>query len=562
MVKLLHNQTLRILLLPGITAGLLIFSWRCAAIRPPSGGPKDTTPPVLLAADPPSETLRISGGLEIILSFSEYIAENTMESGFNLSPISAVGLKTKYHNDAIAVTLPDSLVADQTYILTVSRQLKDEHGVELAEPVHLAYSTGDKIEQGVIRGNVYFNDGPTVVHLWDLSLITDTDSIFARMPHFVTDVTDDGHFTFQFLRPAKYQIVAIDRSGAGFGLNTIRTAYGVYRENLVDLVYDSLITGINLPMWKEPQPLRLLRGEWAGQNWGRLFFNNFLRQSPQQVTAVYDDSARTILTLEGFLDPLDSSTVIIISNDLIAAAKIKLHSRGLIDIYDQTLDTASIAVRVPAQPDTTSLSLVEPGASITIKPENLSVYLVLNKPVTRWPRQKAVILVRDDSIQVELAIDSISAIQVGLRPEEGWLPQTEYNLVLAGDSLIALGGNMPEDSLILVKIKVAKPTGLGGIAGTVSSAKMPAIIKLSTLEKSSRNHLSDVNSDSSFRFDNIPEGYYHLMVFQDGNQNRRFDFGTAFPFTSSEWFYLYPDTVEVRANWIIELPTIHSKEVQ
>ena len=122
MLKLLHNQSLRFLLLPVLTAILLILAWRCAAIRPPSGGPKDTTPPFLIAVDPPSESLRISGGLEIALKFSEYIGENTISAGFTLSPLSELSLELEYRDDLIVVTLPDSLIAEQTYILTIGRQ--------------------------------------------------------------------------------------------------------------------------------------------------------------------------------------------------------------------------------------------------------------------------------------------------------------------------------------------------------------------------------------------------------------------------------------------------------
>ncbi len=562
MLKYRHNQSLLFLQIPILTAVLMVLVWRCAAVGPPTGGPKDTTPPFLISADPPSETLRISSGTEITLEFSEYIDENSVDAGFTLSPVSELSLELEYRDDVIIVTLPDSLIVEQTYILTIGRQLKDEHGVELAEPVHLAYSTGDKIEQGIIEGYVYFNTGPAAIHLWDLSLVNTTDSIFAERPHFITDADDNGQFGFQFLRPAVYQILAVSRSGAGLGLNTARVEYGVFRDKQIDMTIDSLVTGVNLPMWKEPQPLRLLRGEWNGNRWGRLSFNNDLQQPSQRIMATGDDSITTIIPVDNFIDPLDSSALIVISRDSIIAYKITLRVDGMVDIFDQVLDSAVIMVRVPSERDTAHLALIKPPSAITIKSNQRQVDMVLNKPVANWPGSKALAMVYDDSIAVAVIIDSVNALQAGIMPLDGWLSDHIYNLELTGDSLTAHDGNPLADSLVSIKIKVGKPIGRGGIEGIVNLDRKPVVLRLTAVENSSYNQISFVNSGSLFRFDNIPEGYYNLMVFQDRNQNQRFDHGTAFPFMHSEWFYLYPDTVEVRTNWIIELPMIESKEVQ
>ena len=37
-----------------------------------------------------------------------------------------------------------------TYVINLSRYIKDEHGVELSDAISLAYSTGNKISKGSI----------------------------------------------------------------------------------------------------------------------------------------------------------------------------------------------------------------------------------------------------------------------------------------------------------------------------------------------------------------------------------------------------------------------------
>jgi len=44
-------------------------------------------------------------------------------------------------------------------------------------------------------------------------------------------------------------------------------------------------------------------------------------------------------------------------------------------------------------------------------------------------------------------------------------------------------------------------------------------------------------------------------------RNEYDSFGKIKPFEPAEWFYVMPDTVEIRGNWDIELPMINVEEV-
>ncbi len=67
------------------------------------------------------------------------------------------------------------------------------------------------------------------------------------------------------------------------------------------------------------------------------------------------------------------------------------------------------------------------------------------------------------------------------------------------------------------------------------------------------SHTSIVNSKSQFEFETIPEGNYSLYFFIDSDNNMKYNFGNTYPNIPSEWFYFYPDTFEVRANWETEI---------
>ena len=89
---------------------------------------------------------------------------------------------------------------------------------------------------------------------------------------------------------------------------------------------------------------------------------------------------------------------------------------------------------------------------------------------------------------------------------------------------------------------------------SVSSNRIQALkAMLSSTKKSQMVFIESVNSEAIFDYKKVPEGSYRLMYFSDMNGNNIIDAGRAEPFQTGEWFVSYPDTIDVRANWDMEL---------
>ncbi len=151
-----------------ITFLLLLFFQNCAVIKAPSGGPKDTTPPYLIEINPPSGSLNYKGE-KIILKFSEYMNPKSIEKGIRIFPNITDELPILINGDMVTIDFPNDLDKNQTYVINLSRNIMDEHGVELADAIFLAYSTGKNISKGSISGIVY-GERKSAVHLWKIKL--------------------------------------------------------------------------------------------------------------------------------------------------------------------------------------------------------------------------------------------------------------------------------------------------------------------------------------------------------------------------------------------------------
>ncbi len=538
---------------PRLKFSLVIFLLSCAAIGPPSGGPEDTTPPNLISLQPKKGSLHFKGG-EVHMAFSEYISENSIEKAIQVSPKLEELLPFHYKGKEIIFHFPEKLDSNQTYVFTLSRQLKDEHGIPLAKPIQVAYSTGDVIDKGRLSGTV-FGEGPFSVHLWN-SL--NTDSLFANEPDYVTDAADDGEFQFQYLAPGPYTLLAVDQRGAGLGLDPNRTAYGVTQVSSVFLEQDGHIAKLRIRVENEPQTLQLKRGEWLGNRWGRLYFNREIEDSAVFNSVVLNQN-EIKSQAKIYRDLTDKSRLLLVGSDSLSPGKLAIEVSNIFIRDSILLDSAKISVRVPVKPDTSYLKFVKPHPSTGFQPDDEggpSYPLVFSKPVFSIS-DTALHITQNDTEQVSIRLDWVSPIHLNIYPDSGWIQKTKYTLSLLSEGLEVIEGRSFKDSLTVKSFNTKRNRGYGDLLGTVvDSLHYPLVAVLNSLKNPHDSFTEVVNSKFQFHYKHVPEGPYQIMLFEDRDKNGTYTFGKAYPFQPSEWFYFHEDTLEVRANWEIDLSPI------
>ncbi len=523
-------------------------AWQCAAIAPPSGGPKDSTPPELLSATPPSGTVRLLEQV-IKLTFSEYMDEKSFMDGIRIAPVLDDDPLIKFKGDHVIVTFPDGVKNDMTVVLTLSRSIKDEHGVELAKPVQLAYSTGDEIDSGVISGKVYASQ-PAAVYLFNDD---DSDTLLLSKPNYISETEDNGVFEFNYLSSGKYKIMAVERGVAGFQLDQKRMSYGVPFFTGVEL--DSIFSAVRIRLFKEKEPLRLLSGEWKDWNWGQLHFNNELVEG-MAIQGLKIGGQE----MDWFNHPENDKAIIVTVSDTIQSQKEKISFKKI--LIDQTvlLDSSAINVSIPVESDTNYLSLVTPAAKVTITPDQSGppIVLVFPRPLSDLLINNLNIdLMIDDTNTVEFSYKVESPMNISVIPQNGWEPKQSYQLNLFRHET----NNIKEtfkDSITTVKIETTRPRGYGGFSGSVAGYESGNLItKIISVENNEWNFKSVVNSEGRFEYKDIPESAYIFSVFDDRDQDTEYSHGKAYPYEPSEWFYVLPDTIEIRTNWDIEYQPIN-----
>ena len=79
---------------------------------------------------------------------------------------------------------------------------------------------------------------------------------------------------------------------------------------------------------------------------------------------------------------------------------------------------------------------------------------------------------------------------------------------------------------------------------------LPVVVELRNEDNSFKTELS---FDGKFKIDNVISGTYQLFAYQDRNNNKILDTGNLKDDSNSEKFYVYPDSLILRANWELEI---------
>jgi len=199
-----------------MSAVLALVLASCANPVPPTGGPRDETPPSIRSTRPVQDTVNVSTSRRsVTITFSEYVERSTMTQALSITPQVGDRVRFDWSGRTVTVEFPGKLRDSTTYIFTLSTDLTDARGVSLEEPIQFAFSTGPRINQGQLQGTVV---GPTDgapkpkvgVFAYELpDTVRRPPSPLPKRPAYRTQTGEDGTFSFNYLREKRYFVLAL-----------------------------------------------------------------------------------------------------------------------------------------------------------------------------------------------------------------------------------------------------------------------------------------------------------------------------------------------------------------
>ncbi len=195
-----------------VILGVMIFSPGCAnTTTPPSGGPKDTIPPIVTAIYPGMEAVNIPREkVKMILQFNEYVTVKDANSIF-LSPPMEKKPQYRLKGKSVVITMEEPLDSNTTYTLDVTNAIADNNEGNLFPGFTLVFSTGAVVDSMLITGIV--QDCNTLEPLKGATVMLYKDqadsAVFLQRPVAAVKTDEWGFFCLRNVQDTVFRMYAV-----------------------------------------------------------------------------------------------------------------------------------------------------------------------------------------------------------------------------------------------------------------------------------------------------------------------------------------------------------------
>jgi hypothetical protein len=199
--------------IPWVPSGFLVMlvlyvAGSCANITQPTGGPKDTIPPVLIRTIPDNQSLNYKEDF-IELEFSEYLKLSNLKNELVITPrIPRENYDYKIRKNRVILDFLEPLDDSTTYTFNFNESIADITEGNIAQNVIFSFSTGNYIDSVTLSGSVFdlMSNEPLEGAVVALFEIDDTLNFLNSEPIYFTKTDKQGFYKFQNLKNTAFRI--------------------------------------------------------------------------------------------------------------------------------------------------------------------------------------------------------------------------------------------------------------------------------------------------------------------------------------------------------------------
>lgn len=192
--------------------GSIMFAPSCAnTTTPPSGGPKDTIPPLITEVYPALNQINVPRSkTKLEIKFNEYVVVKDPKSLY-LSPPLEKAPKFKIKGKGVVVYFENDLDSNKTYTLDVTNAIADNNEGNMFPGFTMVFSTGDRIDSMMVTGTV--QDCNTLKPIMGATVMLYKDhadsALFLHRPDAAVKTDEWGFFCMRNIQDTVYRMYAV-----------------------------------------------------------------------------------------------------------------------------------------------------------------------------------------------------------------------------------------------------------------------------------------------------------------------------------------------------------------
>lgn len=190
--------------------GGFVLAAGCAKISSPTGGPRDTEPPVVLKSVPENGARNFRGN-RIVISFDEYLVLDRINEKFMVSPPMKRMPEIRIKGKDIVIRYDEELRDSTTYTFYFQDAVRDLNEGNAINNFQFVFSTGPFIDSLSVTGNVLKADdlNPPETTLIVLYIQKEDSAFLREIPSYIALADQDGYFRIDNVAAREYRIYAL-----------------------------------------------------------------------------------------------------------------------------------------------------------------------------------------------------------------------------------------------------------------------------------------------------------------------------------------------------------------
>lgn len=568
----------------GLSFFYLVFYTSCANIGSPTGGPKDSIPPVVVRTIPELRSTNFKGS-DIRFTFNEYIIPDEIGEKLIISPPMKKKPVIKMKGKTLIIEFAENLRKESTYSFDFKDAVADNNEKNPIEDLRFSFSTGATFDSLRVAGYVKnaLNQEPVEKALVMLHRQKDYTVFIDSIPDYIGTTNKEGFFMIDNVAPGEYRLYALTDADNSRTYNSnseliafadsliVPSAHFHAETDTVVNGLDTMVVTGHVDYQPGPQFLMMFEEEkfdqyldsykrnqankcdfYFSESLSDSFRVNLLQPTPPKDWSFLETNLKrdsitvwltdTILSNQDSLkfelryQVLDSLQQLVTKLDTIqmiySAPKAQKTKRKKNDVPEVPTITLSNNINSSAHDIYQRIRIEAPEPLASFDTSMVRLFSIVDTVKTRLP------------IVVEKDTNSIRKYYV----DYPWEPNSNYEFQV--DSAAARNIYGFPNNKIDQKFKTQKEDFYGKIILTVSGLNDPAIVQLLANNKEEKVlQKIQVLEDGKIEFPFLKPEKYILRLIIDSNKNGKWDTGFLADHLQPEKVVYYPKVIKIRSNF-------------
>ncbi len=581
------------LFIVAVLAWIVIIS-SCANQGMPTGGPRDSVPPVLLETSPEFKALNFTGD-KVQFTFNEYIISDEVSEKLVISPPLEKRPIIRTKGKTLIVQFNEELMDCTTYSLDFKNSIADNNEKNPYKSMRFSFSTGDVYDSLRVAGMLTnaFNLEPVENGLVLLQKNLHDSAVYNVRPNYIAKTDETGVFLIDNIAPGKYHIFAINDANNDLIYNegaeefafvdTLVVPSAEFFEELDTLVKgtDSLLVLGHTHFYPSPFYLRQFTEEIFDQ-----YMDSYSRDSRYKCNFVFSESVK------------DTFDIRLVDNDATDWCQLEYNEKmdslvvWIADTMVARLDTLFMELsyyqldsvaQLYVQKDTVEMNFTDKvekkakkkrkskddekekpkpiqqfnwttSASASIIELNRGISFIAPEPVSYFDSTQILLFLTEDTLKTPLKFEFEKDTSVWRQYQISykWEPETNYTFEIDSAACTNIYGI--SSKRLSKKFKTREEDYYGTVTVNATNVPCPVLIQLLKNNDDETVLMEKItDKDGTVIFDYIVPDKYKVKVIYDENGNGKWDTGSYQDKFQAEKVVYNNEVVKVRSNWEKEL---------